>query len=106
MMRFFDSVLGCIVGGAIGDCVAGVPERKSLCLSDDTQLTLATCESIRAAGKVSPEHIAATMLRWFCSGEVTGLGSSTLKASATFEQVPHWALRVLEAKGLREMARR
>lgn len=39
-----DQILGCFVGGALGDALGGIPERKRISLSDDTQLTLATCE--------------------------------------------------------------
>ena len=53
-----DAVMGCILGGAIGDCVGGVAENSRLCLSDDTQLTLATCEAMCARGEVLPEQIS------------------------------------------------
>jgi ADP-ribosylglycohydrolase len=66
-MPLRDRILGCLLGGAIGDAVGGVPERGDLSLSDDTQLTLATCEAIQAAGS-SPEAIAAAFTRWFLSG--------------------------------------
>jgi ADP-ribosylglycohydrolase len=87
-----DSVLGCIVGGAIGDAVGGVPERVALCLSDDTQLTLATCESIAARGDIDPSDIAATFLGWFRRRKLSGLGSSTLKALRDLDAGNHWAL--------------
>ena len=87
-----DNVLGCILGGAIGDCVAGVAERNRLCVSDDTQLTLATCEAICASGEVAPEQIAAAFLRWFRAGRLTGVGSATLKALCDLRAGAHWAL--------------
>ncbi len=91
-MFSFDSILGCIVGGAIGDAVGGVPERGVMSISDDTQLTLATCESISASGGVVPEDIARTFLRWFRRRDLTGLGSSTLKALMDLDAGNHWAL--------------
>jgi ADP-ribosyl-[dinitrogen reductase] hydrolase len=87
-----DTVLGCIVGGAIGDCLGGVAEQKRLCLSDDTQLTLATFEAICASGDVSPEQIAAAFLRWFRAGRISGIGSATLKALCDLRAGAHWAL--------------
>jgi ADP-ribosylglycohydrolase len=58
-----DSILGCIVGGAIGDALGGLGERGQLSISDDTQLTIATCEAIVKVGQVSPEAVAECVLR-------------------------------------------
>jgi ADP-ribosylglycohydrolase len=91
-MPLQDRILGCLLGGAIGDVVGGVPERGELSLSDDTQLTLATCEALQASGRVSPEEIAAAFARWFRAGAITGLGSSTLKALRDLSAGAHWAL--------------
>src|SRR6185312_13589425 len=90
-MSLEDRVLGGLIGGAIGDAVGGVPERGDLSLSDDTQLTLATCEA-RLDGQVSPETIAAAFVRWFRRGAVTGVGTSTLKALRDLSAGAHWAL--------------
>jgi ADP-ribosylglycohydrolase len=87
-----DKIMGCIVGGAIGDVLGGVTERNQLSISDDTQLTLATCEAIIAKGKVLPDAVAAAFLRWFKAGKVTGVGSSTLKALRDLAAGAHWAL--------------
>lgn len=86
-----DRIVGCLVAGAIGDLCGSIAERGTAGLSDDTQLTLATCEAI-ADGQVSPEKIAQAMLRWFVSGEVTGLGSATLKALRDLSAGAHWAM--------------
>jgi ADP-ribosylglycohydrolase len=83
-----DAILGCLIGDAIGSSVEGgqtIPPFAELVrhrhtVTDDTQLTLATCEAITAAQTIDPEAIAASMLRWCPRGQVTGLGSSTLKA--------------------------
>src|ERR1700739_4852639 len=85
-----DRARGCIIGGAIGDAMGGPFEgqrgplrfqaHKDWAISDDTQLTLATCESIIETSKVSPEYIASRFVQWFRARRITGLGSSTLKA--------------------------
>lgn len=61
-------------------------------ISDDSQLTLATCESIIAAGKVSPDHIAQSFLQWYRARRITGMGASTLKALRDLDAGLHWAL--------------
>jgi ADP-ribosylglycohydrolase len=92
MTTRFDSVLGCIVGGAIGDVLGGVSERKTLSISDDTQFTLATCEAITEASGVRPEVVATTFLSWFRARAFSGLGSATLKALRDLDAGAHWAL--------------
>lgn len=94
MLPFLPSRLsGAVVGGAIGDVIGGVVERGSLTLSDDTQLTLATCEAIiGSGGSVDPAAIAARMLAWFRERRITGIGSSTLKAMRDLDAGAHWAL--------------
>jgi ADP-ribosyl-[dinitrogen reductase] hydrolase len=87
-----DTVLGCLFGGAIGDSIGGVAERGRLGLSDDTQLTLATCEGICAAGRADPAAIAASFLQWFEARRLSGLGSATLKALRDLQAGAHWAL--------------
>lgn len=97
-----DRARGCILAGAIGDAMGGPFEgqlgplefRESDCwsISDDSQLTLATCESIIQAGEVSPEHIAGRFLQWYRARRITGMGSSTLKALRDLDAGAHWAL--------------
>jgi ADP-ribosylglycohydrolase len=99
-----DSILGCIVGGAIGDAAGaasegmpGCPAAEALCredwqLTDDTQLTLATCEALADRGSPDPAAIAASFLRWFRGRRLTGLGASTLKALCDLDAGAHWAL--------------
>ena len=92
-MRFAkQTIYGCIVAGAAGDALGGIAERRSKSFSDDTQLTLATCEAIMAAGGPEPATIAEHMRAWFTAGEITGVGSSTLKALRDLEAGAHWAL--------------
>ncbi len=97
-----DRVLGCLVGGALGDALGGpyegqpgpvVLQADAPCrLSDDTQLTLATCEAVCADGTISPASIAERFVCWFRQGRVTGMGASTLKALRDLEAGAHWAL--------------
>jgi len=97
-----DRARGCLLAGAIGDAMGGPFEGQSGPLrfrehtnwriSDDTQLTLATCESIIELGKISPEHIAGRFLQWFRERRITGVGSSTLKALRDLDAGAHWAL--------------
>jgi ADP-ribosylglycohydrolase len=87
-----DSIAGCILGGAIGDAFGGRQERGRLSLSDDTQLTLATCDSIAEAGRVDPAHIAEKFRSGFEEHRLIGLGSSTLKALRDLAAGAHWAL--------------
>ena len=97
-----DRILGCILGGALGDAWGGpwegnpsrttfqIPSRSSV--SDDTQLTLATCESIIENGGVHAERLASHFATWFATGRVTGIGASTLKAMRDLVAGVHWAV--------------
>src|SRR5580658_982572 len=97
-----DSIRGCLLGGAIGDAFGSAYEGQAApvrmddnspwSLTDDTQLTLATCEAIALTGKVEAEAIARRMTIWFQQNRVTRLGSGTLKALRELSQGAHWAL--------------
>jgi ADP-ribosyl-[dinitrogen reductase] hydrolase len=98
-----DRILGCLLGGAIGDALGHrfegsgpsevVVDAQPWRLSDDTQLTLATCEGIvEAGGRIDPAVIAGRFAAWHRAQRVTGMGSSTLKALAELVQGGHWAL--------------
>lgn len=94
--------MGCILGGALGDAWGGpwegshgrvtfqVPERSSI--SDDTQLTLATCESIIETRAVHAEHVASHFTKRFVAGRISGIGASTLKAMRDLAAGVHWGL--------------
>ena len=86
-----DQIIGCLVGGALGDALGGIPERKRISLSDDTQLTLATCEAL-TRGARTPAGIAGHLVRWFRDGRISGIGSATLKAMRDLNAGVHWAL--------------
>ncbi|PZR38974.1 MAG: hypothetical protein DI538_08170 [Azospira oryzae] len=87
-MNLMNRLRGCFIYGAIGDGVGGKYEGAGYnqevsfdfdwTISDDTQLTLATCEAIFDSEKISPEKVAAQFLQWFNKGKLTGLGASTL----------------------------
>ncbi len=97
-----DRARGCILGGAIGDAMGGPFERQraplryhehsNWAISDDSQLTLATCESIIETRTVSPEHIAARFVHWYRARRITGMGSSILKSLRDLDAGTHWAL--------------
>ena len=98
-----DKVLGSILGGAIGDSLGGayegwqewvdIDDKVDWQLSDDTQLTLATCEAIvESQGTADPAVIAAQFAVWHRARRVTGLGASTLKALIELAAGGHWAL--------------
>lgn len=97
-----ERIAGTIVGGAIGDGWGGASEGRDprgpvapprrLAASDDTQLTLATCEAVLEAGRVDPEAIAAAFLRWFRAGRLRGLGASTAAALRSLDAGAPWTL--------------
>jgi ADP-ribosylglycohydrolase len=94
--------MGCIIGGAIGDALGGPYEGLSgpvlldpdapWHLSDDSQLTLATCEAVATSGAVCPAAIAERFADLYRRGRITGVGSSTLKALQDLSAGAHWAL--------------
>ncbi|HZS09015.1 MAG TPA: ADP-ribosylglycohydrolase family protein [Blastocatellia bacterium] len=94
---------GCIIGGAIGDAFGGayegqppsveISDARQWKLSDDTQLTLATCEAItQSGGIVEPSVIAARFADWHRQACISGMGASTLKALSELVHGGHWAL--------------
>ena len=102
MSEASDRVVGSIIGGALGDGWGrpfegglrrdAAPLPNVLVVSDDTQLTLATCEAIIERGRVDAEAIAARFVAWFRLGRLDGLGASTLKALRDLDSGAHWAL--------------
>ena len=101
---------GCIIGGAIGDAYGSAFENLSeptnddnfypfgkpepivpkWNITDDTQLTLATCESISEHSTLQTEHLANTLLQYYKHRKITGIGSSTLQALKALEVGSHW----------------
>ncbi|SFF11532.1 ADP-ribosylglycohydrolase [Chitinophaga sp. CF118] len=101
-ITFGQRLQGCLIGGAIGDAlgsfyegranVESVEFEKLNGITDDTQLTLATCEAILGSRGVSPESIAKKMLEWYNNRKLSGLGASTLKALRDLQVGAHWGL--------------
>lgn len=95
-------VIGCLVGAAIGDALGAAyegmaPDRARALprrgrITDDTQLTLATCEAIVDAGSIDVAAIAARYAAWFREGRISGAGASTAKALRDLAAGAHWAL--------------
>jgi ADP-ribosyl-[dinitrogen reductase] hydrolase len=102
---------GCIVGGAIGDAWGSAYEHLkdtsdsttfylntpkkpvyNWAITDDTQLTLATCEAIAESKLLTPEMLAAKLLSCYKAKKFSGLGASTLKALGELEVGGHWSL--------------
>lgn len=95
-------IAGCLLGGALGDSIGSHFEGSAevndfalpsnLRVTDDTQLTIATCESIVETRSVSPESIANHFVRWYRERRISGIGSSTLKALIELDAGGHWAM--------------
>ena len=85
------------LGDALGSCSEGQPTGAPTTsapgnITDDTQMTIATCNAIVVAQRVDPETIAAEFARWHRQRRFTGLGSSTLKSLTELAAGQHWAL--------------
>ncbi|MCR5887669.1 ADP-ribosylglycohydrolase family protein [Hymenobacter sp. J193] len=99
---------GCLLAGAIGDAwgssfeneqalpaastfyLGGQPGRtRHWALTDDTQLTLATCE-VLASGPFDPGQLGQQFVRYYRQGKLTGLGATTLQAIRDTEAGMHW----------------
>lgn len=71
-MDFKNKLKGCLIYGAIGDAIGykyegsaptqNVDLNFDWSISDDTQLTLATCEAIFNVEKINPEKVAGKFL--------------------------------------------
>lgn len=103
-----DKFEGCILAGAIGDAWGSsyesekkVDESKTFFwgerpkifrswhITDDTQLTLATCE-VLAEESYSVKKLADKLVKYYQSRRINGIGSSTLKAILELEAGQHW----------------
>lgn len=109
-MTKYERFEGCILGGAIGDAFGsayenmieepndvyylfGKPEKKEpkWQITDDTQLTLGTCEAILSDETLNPETIANHYLKLYKQKRLFGLGASTLKSLRELELGIHWS---------------
>lgn len=103
-----DAFEGCIIAGAIGDAWGSSYEQENQKedastfylapkqaairqwrITDDTQLTLATCE-VLAEGLFTPERLASKFVAYYRSKKLSGVGASTLKAIVDHEAGFHW----------------
>lgn len=98
---------GCMYGGAIGDAWGSTfenvlpenpnvfyyggrrEENRDWMLTDDTMLTLATCEVLRQ-GHCTPELLGQKFVEYLNRNELPGIGASTLKAITDLGAGLHW----------------
>ena len=99
-LNVYARITGCLHGGALGDSIGAFFENQvspqfdlppELRSTDDTQLTIATCEAIVQSSCVDPESIAARMTDWFRDRRISGIGASTLKSLTELAAGGHWA---------------
>jgi len=103
-MNSLERITGSILGGAIGDALAGpyegatrpvtIDHQLEWRLSDDTQLTLATCEAISNSHHVDPAIISSTFVQWYRNSLLTGLGASK-PMQGRWRSYWRFALRIL-----------
>lgn len=103
-----DRFEACIWGGAIGDAwgssyenetknidastfymIPKVEKKRNWSITDDTQLTLATCQAL-CENDFSPERLSDYFVEYYRTKRVRGIGSSTLKAILELEVGQHW----------------
>ncbi|MFO0906977.1 MAG: ADP-ribosylglycohydrolase family protein [Isosphaeraceae bacterium] len=106
--RFVGCLLGCAVGDALGAPFEGywdhqLPGRTALLrgyyevegyprgqYTDDTQLTLATVESIVRQGDLDPADVARSIVALWKNGAVVGPGGACSRAAINFLKNPDW----------------
>lgn len=108
-MDFLDRFEACIISGAIGDAWGSSYEnevetddshiyylgkknikKRIWSITDDTQLTLATCE-VLSEGSFTPQNLINKFIEYYRSNKLTGIGASTLKAIFDTEAGIHWS---------------
>lgn len=111
-ISFADRFRGMVIGGAIGDAWGSAYEylekednaevfypfdkmeqpKPQWQITDDTQLTLATCEALTQKANTSlVEKVAQTFLSYYKAKRLTGLGASSLKALRELDSGGHWS---------------
>ncbi|MBX7221469.1 MAG: ADP-ribosylglycohydrolase family protein [Blastocatellia bacterium] len=110
--RFESKVVGCLVGGAVGDALGApfeglwaetIPEKDELLAgyalyegfptgqyTDDTQLTLATVESILRCRSLNPADIARSIFSLWRTEGVIGPGGACSQAARRYFATPDW----------------
>jgi hypothetical protein len=121
---FTERVLGCVLGGAVGDALGApfeglwsrcIPEPAALLAdyaefegysrsqyTDDTQLTIATLRFVIRLGRIDPQHIARSISRLWRSQEVVG-SRTVIEPSALPTATVRW--RRLQAPPGSDLAR-
>ncbi|WP_294318787.1 ADP-ribosylglycohydrolase family protein [uncultured Chryseobacterium sp.] len=108
-MDFRGRFESCIICGAIGDAwgssyeneikiddshIFYLGERKirsrNWCITDDTQMTLATCE-VLSESSFTPGNLINKFIKYYRSQKLIGIGASTLKAILDTEAGIHWS---------------
>jgi ADP-ribosyl-[dinitrogen reductase] hydrolase len=106
--RFLGCLLGCAVGDALGAPYEGlwarsIPDEETLLagfaefegyprgqFTDDTQLTIATVQSILAKGFLSPPDVARSLAALWKKQRVIGPGGACMHAALTFLRTGDW----------------
>jgi ADP-ribosylglycohydrolase len=108
-----DRVLGCVLGGAVGDALGApfeglwsrnIPAAPALLAefaevegyprgqyTDDTQLTIATLKSVVRLGGIEPADIARSIARLWRTQEVVGPGGACTSAADRLLAGGHWS---------------
>lgn len=93
-----ETVKACLLMGVLGDAFGSKFELSDIpagddswMFTDDTQLTIATCESLMEKGKADPGHLAKTFQRWYSEGRIVGIGASTLMAMVQLVGGTSWS---------------
>jgi ADP-ribosyl-[dinitrogen reductase] hydrolase len=108
-----DRVLGCVLGGAVGDALGApfeglwsqsIPEPSALLsdfsefegfprgqYTDDTQLTVATLQSIVRRGALDPADVARSIAKLWRSQAVVGPGGACTAAADRLLAGGHWS---------------
>jgi ADP-ribosyl-[dinitrogen reductase] hydrolase len=109
--RFVGCLLGVAIGDALGMPVEGWPREaiqmhygllsdfqpsppralRAGQFTDDTQMMLIHAESIVATGRIDGDDLARRFVGWLRSGDVRGIGGSTLQSVRRLERGIHWS---------------
>ncbi len=93
-----ETVKSCLLAGALGDAYGSKYQQSDIptgdspwFFTDDTQMTVATCDSIMECNGVNPEKLAKTFTEWYMRRDFTGMGASTLKAMVDLVGGGNWS---------------
>jgi ADP-ribosylglycohydrolase len=92
-----EKIKACLITGALGDAFGSRFEQLDLpagderwAFTDDTQLTVATCESILEKSGAEPKAIAERFLLWYNDRRLSGPDASTLTAMVELKSGQPW----------------